>query len=201
MSDPTFTPTPPEDVLDCLGLWFEAYPSEIAAQLNRDVKAVLCELGVHRDAGLVVSRVVERRTEADGFVLVDLDRYRLTSKGWQQVMDCADDVLSTTILDECDARGWSLLDLARAMGDREPVTAALALSFSMACWRDPSMRMGDETAAGLARAFDGSSVDLWRNLDVRRRLGYPRGPLSTNPAEVSAQIDARMAAVKAEGAA
>lgn len=56
------------------------------------------------------------------------------------------------ILEEMNARGWELDDVAARMGGNSEMNV-LALGLYLTT-RLPGMRLGDKTAAGLGRAFD-----------------------------------------------
>lgn len=81
------------------------------------------------------------------------------------------------IEDEMRARGWSRDDLARRMGD-DFATERLALDLYLET-RDGGLRIGEDGAAQLARAF-GTSAELWVRLERawlasrERRAAVPR---------------------------
>ena len=70
------------------------------------------------------------------------------------------------LADELEARGWTTRDCAARMGGDLAVDT-LALDLLIACWQggENRVRLGQEMADGLSRAF-GTSAKLWMNLDA-----------------------------------
>lgn len=64
------------------------------------------------------------------------------------------------IKDEMEARGWTIYDVADAMGDGDRATWALTVDLLIECSDNPGVTLDVETAQRLGRAF-GTSADLW----------------------------------------
>jgi HTH-type transcriptional regulator / antitoxin HigA len=79
------------------------------------------------------------------------------------------------IQDELDARGWSLADLARLLG--QPLDAVHDLI-------EGPMTIVPELARALAEAF-GTSSELWTNLEHARQLNQRSRGTATSPARDS----------------
>lgn len=84
---------------------------------------------------------------------------------------------SEFIQDELDARGWTLWDLAFRMGPDAPLEK-LGLDFYFLC--DPGIRLGDDGAAALGRAF-GVSPEYFLNLE---RMWLATHPAPATPGEM-----------------
>ena len=67
------------------------------------------------------------------------------------------------IADEMAARGWTIYDVARRMGDGDQATWALTVDLLIECSDNPGVVLDVETAQRLGKAFD-TSADLWLNL-------------------------------------
>ncbi len=67
---------------------------------------------------------------------------------------------SEFIDDELKARGWTLEQLAEKMGGDADINC---LSLYLYRLKDPGILLGEESAAGLSRAF-GTSDEVWLNL-------------------------------------
>lgn len=75
------------------------------------------------------------------------------------------------IRDELEARGWSVHDLAERMGGKVDINYfCIDLAIYAPTW---GMTIGDDMAAGLARAFD-TSADLWLSLDRAWQEWHPK---------------------------
>jgi hypothetical protein len=70
------------------------------------------------------------------------------------------------IREEMDERNWPIWTLARHMSadQSDEALGRIKLALELLELRDPDMLIGEEVAAGLARAF-GTGSEIWLNLD------------------------------------
>ncbi len=87
----------------------------------------------------------------------------------EYVSTLAEHPAASLIEEELAERGWSLDRLAVEMGGDSPeerIIDRVALDFLLACRGEQVIRIGEQTAEKLSRAF-GTGPQFWRNLDAQ----------------------------------